>query len=61
METVQEHMPKSFMQLIKIKDLPLKKAWETILLRSQQYIFKYLNQPPADEEQDPTAPLQKLS
>lgn len=35
MECVQEHMPKGFMQLIKVKELPLKKAWGDILLRSQ--------------------------
>lgn len=35
MECVQEHMLKGFMQLIKVKELPVKKAWGDILLRSQ--------------------------
>jgi predicted O-methyltransferase YrrM len=35
MECVQEHMQKGFMQLIKVKELPVKKAWGDILLRSQ--------------------------
>ena len=33
-ETLHEQMPKSFMQLIKIKDLPLKKAVEGVLVKA---------------------------
>ena len=39
METMQETMPKSFPQLIKIKDVPFKKAVESILVKSQQLIM----------------------
>lgn len=38
-ETMQETMPKSFPQLIKIKDVPFKKAVESILVKSQQLIM----------------------
>lgn len=43
LETMQEVMPKSFMQLIKVKELPLKKIIEVILFKSQQLILAVLS------------------
>ncbi|TNV87321.1 hypothetical protein FGO68_gene13490 [Halteria grandinella] len=39
LESLYECAPKSFMQLIKVKELPLKKGTESILVKTQQILY----------------------
>jgi hypothetical protein len=50
LETMQYIMPKSFQQLVKAKDSSMKKAVDSILLRSQQFIFLKVSQHPHEDE-----------